>query len=105
MVSTRMARSARRWRMTVSLLAGSPFRRCVRASRTSLWKVCCVRVVEPSMLRSWARVAFATCQPAGGVRHLPAGVQLADQICPRHAHVLEEDLVEARVARHLHEGA
>src|SRR5204863_532852 len=43
--------------------ARRPPRPWVPARRRRLWKVCCVRVVAPSMFRSWAGVALATCQP------------------------------------------
>jgi len=82
--------------MTGSLLAGPPFRR--------------LRAREPhqlleGLLRTHGRAQHVALVGEGGVRHLPAGVQLPYQVRARHAHVLEEDLVEAGVARHLHERA
>src|SRR5204863_27590 len=57
------------------------------------------------LLRARGRAQHVALVGEGGVRHLPAGVQQTHQVRARHAHVLEEDLVEAGVARHLHERA
>jgi hypothetical protein len=38
-----------------------------------------------------------------GVSDLPSLIQLSDEVLPRYSHVLEEHLVEAFVARHLHQ--
>ena len=57
---------------------------------------CCVRVVDASMLRSWNSVAFATVQPS---------CSSPTRFARGTSHVLEEHLVEAGVARHLHQRA
>ena len=96
-VSTRIARSARRWRTSGSSLAGLPLR--LRRARDAQ------QALRSSMLRARRRGEHVALVAQRRVGDLPAVVELADQVLARHAHVLEEHLVEAGVAGHLHERA